>query len=130
MTTSNKYNRSEIMKEAWVIFRQYTFTNRFGDVEYQYSWAESLKRSWLLASEKINEDVNDINSIADTTKGNVWNKRIYFNGEFGSVYAELNNEIWTMGIKQSDITPFNGQLLNSFLNEKANELQTIGIKLN
>jgi len=124
MKTSNRYNRSEIMKQAWKEFKQ--------DIEngVNSSFRICLTIAWRNAKRKANLNTSDISSVSDCTNGNVWGDRIYFNSANGAVYAEQTiSGDWTMGIKRSDLTPFTKSILNSFLSEKANELQSLGLIL-
>lgn len=172
MKTTEKYNKSEIMKEATAMFNEtaYKLTREIkmkSDMTID-EWFEATKfmgkrvyKSALKSgieiitnkelvkvngsleeciievrakySENVNQtilnDINDIFEIAKAANGKVWNNRIYFNGNFGSVYAEKTDTNWTLEIKRSDITEFNGQMLNAMLDDKANELTNLGLTL-
>lgn len=125
MTTTRKYNKSEIMKAAWADWKN-DIAN--GDEEIS-SFKMCLKIAWRKAKEAMSVDTESLTSVAKVTNGSVWSNRIYFNGNFGAVYAEKIGETWTMGIKRSDITSFNGQMLNAMLDDKANELTNLGLTL-
>lgn len=119
---TTKYNKSEILKEAW---KEYKSDLDEGILNASFSF--SLKIAWKNAKAIANVNINSINSISKATQGSVWNNRIYFNTAHGAVYYDFNNN--TMGIKKSDLNSFTSDYLNSLLSEKATQLQSIGIDL-
>lgn len=56
MKTTSKYNKSEIMKEAWVMFK--SEDNKLSSWQYEFSFAECLKMSWATA--KVEETASQI----------------------------------------------------------------------
>lgn len=122
MNTSSKYNKAEIMKAAWSYKKGY-----FKSLDF----ATCLRTAWRDAKEKAgNIDITNNDQIAKATKGKVWGDRIYFNSCHGSIYAKINNNgTCYLGLKPSDVNEFTRPRLVSFMEEKANELQSLGLTL-
>lgn len=87
-----KYNKSDIMKEAWRYHRQYT----------GYSWSSCLRRAWKLAKEAYQEahkitfnkkaTMDYLGTLVDFR---LWEKggkrRIYCTYGSGDGYVDLNS---------------------------------------
>jgi RNA polymerase sigma-70 factor (ECF subfamily) len=103
MTTTKKYNRSEIMKRAWVIYRKNNHT---------VTWSDSLKQSWAIAKSNGNNNIR-IESLYNEYFDSIV---YYINGKVNDIeiandlaqetFAKLNSKLYLYDSSRGKINTY------------------------
>lgn len=117
------YNKSEIMRAAWANYREQEQMDVHGGADFSHA----LKIAWREAKAMANVNLSDINAVATATGGKVWYDKIFYNGNFGSIFYDFTRNF--LNIKSGDMNAFNRTMLIAFLDEKASQLQSMGLKV-
>lgn len=122
MATKKSYNRSEIMKRAWIIYRKNNHT---------VTWSDSLKQSWAIAKSNGN------NNIKIESLYNEYFDRIvyYINGKVNDsevandlaqeTFAKLNSKLYLYDSSRGKINTYIYNIASNIITDYWRKISTL-----